>query len=133
MSDLTLFGEGDGTPSPNARLSDPPTSVAAGNAVKVKESAERVLAALQRAHLGDSFTHGDAADVVNDDRNIVARRCKDLVDVGLVEPIFKECPAEECGGPHEQASAFGRRGRYELLWRLTPEGVAYAERINADA
>jgi hypothetical protein len=99
----------------NYRSSDPPTSRAAGEAVDLNARCREVLEAARQFTLivDSTFTDGELAAFIGEDRNIVARRRLDLLERRLVEPVY----ADERG---VQAQRAGRRGRMELVWRVTP-------------
>lgn len=109
----------------HARESDPETSKAAARAVNIKKSCDAVLAALWRRRTDfQTFTDGDLAALMHDERSIVARRRGDLVELyGFAEPCLRD---------GEQETRPGRRGRFEAVWLLTPEGWARAEQANAE-
>lgn len=132
--DLTLFGEGAATPSPASRMADPPTSADADRLVDRNERCRELLEAIVRNVRGRPetdgvdgrwFTDGDLAEWVGEERNIVARRRGDLVDVGLVEGVRAICdePDCECKNRFIQRKKVGRRNRFEDLWRLTQDGA----------
>lgn len=109
------------TSDPHARLSDPRTSQMAGARVRLNERCAEVLGAMYASGLV-KFTDGDIAAFMREDRNIVARRRKDLFVRGMVQAHINP----ENG---LQLVSDGRRGRDELVWRLTPEGEAYGREI----
>lgn len=102
----------------HVRATDPSTSRRAAESVNVSKSCRRLLAALH-ANRMTTFTDGELAALVIDDRSIVARRRKDMEEAGLVEGVI----ASEHG---EQLERLGLRGRFELVWCLTPEGAEKA-------
>lgn len=108
----------------HARAGDPVTSKQAAAAVNLNKRCAEVLAALSRYQL-DAFTDSDLAQLTSEDRNIVARRRKDLVDIGLVAPAF--------GADGTQDRVPGPRGRWELLWMLTDAGRRAAARLTETA
>ena len=83
----TLFG-GSAGPAPRARATDPSTSKAAAEAVDLNKRCAEVLTWVEFITLGlptdGTFTDGELARKMSEDRNIVARRRKDLTDLGLV-------------------------------------------------
>lgn len=97
----------------HSRASDPSTSRDAASQVDLnRRCAEVAEAARQYTLLVDStFTDGELAAFMGEDRSIVARRRLDLLERGLVEPVY----VDERG---EQAQRAGRRGRMELVWRV---------------
>lgn len=102
----------------HVRTTDPTTSRDAFLSVDLnKRCSEVLVGALDGFGTSGTFTDGLLAAFLRDDRNIVARRRKDLVDLGLVEPVYRD---------GEQDQMLGRRGRMELLWMLTPAGVGRA-------
>lgn len=116
----------DALPGLHARRTDPITSQEAGARVHPR-SAMRVLRVIQvatTAYEGDlPFTDGMLAGWCDDERNIVARRRKDLVDLGFVQQVVSFT------GPLYQ---MGPRGRNELLWCLTVDGWAHNTGIDDD-
>lgn len=96
-----------------ARQSDPVTSREAARLVDLNKRCAEVLTAARRFQQEclSTFTDGELADFMGEDRNIVARRRKDLVERGKVEPVY----ASERG---DQLQRLGRRGRFELVWMV---------------
>lgn len=113
--------------APRSRLSDPDTSVQAGKAVDLnKRCAEVLINILGLVGLaGDRpFTDGALARHMLEDRNIVARRRKDLADLGLVEAVRNE--------HGEQIQQMGRRRRFEFVWQLTDRGRTLASTLTQE-
>lgn len=106
----------------HSRQVDPHTSQEAGARVDLNKRCTEVLICISQ-QLSSPFTDGDIAKAMFEDRNIVARRRKDLTDAGLVDPWF--------GGSFHvgQQSRLGARGRHELLWCLNSEGADAAIRL----
>lgn len=105
---LGLFG--------HYRNTDPATS--RQGPVNLTKSCQRVLNVIRDSFgVNATFTDGDLAIRCRDDRNIVARRRKDLVDLGFVEPVGMWT---EDGW--QATTRMGRRGRQEEVWRLTLSG-----------
>ena len=99
----------------HVRSTDPQTSRDAFLSVDLNKRCREVLVGiLDGFGYAGTFTDGLLADFLSDDRNIVARRRKDLLDLGLVEPVYRD-------GQQERMT--GRRGRDELVWMLTPSGA----------
>lgn len=97
----------------HVRASDPATSRQAAEQVNINARCAEILKAARAftLYVDSTFTDGELAAYVNDDRNIVARRRLDLLERGLVEAVWKD---------GEQETRRGRRGRDELVWRVTP-------------
>lgn len=105
----TLFGH-------HYRGTDPATS--RQGPVNLTKSCQRILGVIRDSFgVNATFTDGDLAIRARDDRNIVARRRKDLVDLGLVEPV-----GVWTSEGWEPTTRMGRRGRQEEVWRLSAEG-----------
>jgi predicted ArsR family transcriptional regulator len=120
---LNIFGGAVPLASaPRVRGSDPATSRAAALAVDLPRQCRRALHALWTEGRSP-FTDGDLAGWMQEDRNIAARRRKDLEQVGLVEAVVD-------GG--QPAERMGRRGRNELLWQLTDRGRTVALTIDEE-
>lgn len=104
------------------RSSDPATSRAAGEAVDLNARCRECLDAIYRMRFSNpTFTDGELADFTNGERSVLARRRKDLVDRGLVEPVWLD-------GEYE--TRLGRRGRYEAVWRLSELGWLRAQVVS---
>lgn len=103
----------------HARDTDPWTSHAAAQAVDLNKQCRIVLDAIYAMRFTNStFTDGELADHIGEERGIVARRRKDLGNRGLVEPVWFGM---------EQEARVGRRGRSELVWRLSEAGWVEAQ------
>jgi DNA-binding MarR family transcriptional regulator len=98
---------------PRVRASDPVTSREAAASIDVKASSWPVLAAA--AMLG-VFHDEQLAARTKQDRNIVARRRKDLEEQGYVERR-----TDRFGVP---VTAIGGRGRSVMVFEITPAGIA---------
>lgn len=86
--------------------------------VNLAKSCQRVLSVIQDSFgVNSTWTDGDLAIRVHEDRNIVSRRRKDLQDLGLVEPV-----GVWTENGWEPTTRMGRRGRAELVYRLSHEG-----------
>lgn len=140
MSDqLDLFGGGEEpTPSPpteyddeprdretavatsiagaHARNSDPATSHEAARALDIKTRCAEVLYAIWYPYKLWDFTDGElAARIPTMERAVVARRRKDLENLGIVIPKFQWVK-----GAAKQMSRTGVAGRSELVWTIHP-------------
>ena len=99
-----------------ARSTDPATSKQGPH--NLTRSCRRVLAVIRDSFgVNATFTDGDLAIRCHEDRNIVARRRKDLVDLGLVEAV-----GVWTQDGWEPTTRMGRRGRMEEVWKLSHEG-----------
>lgn len=135
---LDLFGAGDPPPAPaeppaepgrdrdeavarsvagrHARAGDPRTSQEAAAAVDISARCAEVVRAIWYPSKLRDFTDGELAARLPDmDRNVVARRRKDLEDLGIVIPVF-----EWKDGGAVQRSRTGVKGRPELVWTMHP-------------
>lgn len=104
----------------HVRRDDPITSRQAFESVDLNRRCRECLSALYRRQSLFSFSDSDLAHFVGTDRNIAARRRKDLCDLGLVEPVYRD---------GEQETVMGRRGRQELLWVLSDRGRELAKNL----
>lgn len=99
-----------------ARTGDPGTSYEAAAAVDINNRCQEVLAVIWTLPFPYEFTDGElAARIPHMDRNVVARRRKDLEILGIVIPVFRQR-----GQKMEQAKRPGVHGRNELVWRPHP-------------
>lgn len=123
MSNPSLFDVPGSSPDPGTRVrgSDPDTSRQAALAVDLNARCREVLMAGWLVFDHSNFTDGELAGAVHEDRNIVARRRKDLVDAGLVAP-----QSIDAG---DQMARTGQRGRNELVWVFTEAGRLKAEEL----
>lgn len=108
----------------HVRRDDPQTSRDAFLSVDLNRRCRECLSALYRHQSLFSFTDSDLAHWVGTDRNIAARRRKDLLDLGLVEPVYHQ---------GEQETVMGRRGRMELVWVLSDRGRQIAADLERSA
>lgn len=101
----------------HSRASDPSTSRDAASQVDLNARCAELLTAVRQfvVYVDGTFTDGELAAYLGEDRNIVARRRGDLTELGLVEAVLRD------GQPDARK---GRRGRPEMLWMLTPQGRA---------
>lgn len=98
------------------RSTDPATSRQGPH--DLNRACARVLSVIREAFGPEQdFTDGELARRVGDDRNIVARRRKDLVERGHVEQVGRWTAD---GWVPE--TRMGRRGRHEEVWQLTLRG-----------
>lgn len=118
----------------HARSTDPRTSRQGPH--DISAACRRVLDVIAY-HYGPerTFTDGDLAAKVGEERGIVARRRKDLTDGvrnskgevvhpgGFVEPVGRWTEGE-----FVQEERVGRRGRSEAVWRMTHAGFEAAGR-----
>jgi hypothetical protein len=98
------------------RSTDPATSRQGPH--QLNASCARVLAAIRNDFGADkTFTDGELARRLGEERGIVARRRKDLMDRGHVEPV-----GMWTDNGWEPTTRMGRRGRHEEVWKLTVSG-----------
>ena len=99
------------------RATDPATSRQGPH--NLTRSCRRVLAVIRDSFgVNATFTDGDLAIRCHEDRNIVARRRKDLLDLGMVEAV-----GVWTENGWQPTTRMGRRGRQEEVWRLTLDGL----------
>lgn len=106
----------------HSRASDPSTSRDAASQVDLNARCAFFLAAIYRMRLSKpTFTDTDIAEATGEERGICARRRKDLVNRGLVEPVWLN---------GEQETRMGSRGRLVEVWMLTELGYVRGAEVS---